>query len=211
MAIIDSSGSSFFINDVGSTERDITTFCKEATGFPGSHELVDVTAIGDAGSRFLPVRTNTQARISGVWDDVTTTGLDAILGPLRTHTSEIAFRYVIVTSFGTTTYSGSAWLNTFEITGRVGTAVEWSMTLRVHDVITRAFVRDTDRELEIVVTLMGEPTDTDEFFKDIKTSTKGEPDDTDSETFEILTSTKGEPDDIKEITAEIATSVLEVA
>lgn len=78
-------------------------------------------------------------RLGGLFDDTTTSGLDAVLGPLRTHTSAVDFEYGPEgSSTGDVKYSGTCWVVSYDLRSRVGNLVEWAATLQVESTVSRA-------------------------------------------------------------------------
>ena len=138
MTFFDSKASAFQIDDTGSTERNLSAYITEITGLPGPRNLNEVTALGDGGAKFIPGLENVQISLSGIYDDTATTGPEAVLGPLRTHTAAVDFNYGPkgLTS-GFLKYSGTCWVMTYENQTRVGNRVEWTATLQVEGQVTR--------------------------------------------------------------------------
>ena len=138
MAFFDSKVSKFQIDDTGSVLRDLSAYITEVRGLPGPRPLNEVTALGDGGARFIPGPEDVTVRVSGMFDDTATSGPDAVLGPLRTHTSAVDFEYGPEGSgSGDVKYSGTCWVVTYELKSRVGKLVEWSGTLQVEGTVTR--------------------------------------------------------------------------
>ena len=107
-------------------------------GLPGTRDLNDATALGDSGSRFIPGLQRVTIDLSGMFDDTATSGPDAVLGPLRTHTSAVDFEYGPEGSAtGDVKYSGTCWVVSYDLRSRVGWLVEWSATLQVEGTVTR--------------------------------------------------------------------------
>lgn len=137
MAFFDSRESVFQLDDSGGTPRDISAFLTEISGIPGPRNLNEVTALGDTGAKFIPGLQNASISLSGVFDDTATTGPDVILGALRTHTSALDWDYGPEgKTGGDPKYSGTCWVQTYEIQSRVGNRVEWSATLQVEGAVT---------------------------------------------------------------------------
>ena len=93
MAFFDSKVSKFLIDDTGSVQRDLSAYVTEVRGLPGRRNLNEVTALGDSGAKFIAGLEDVDISLSGIFDDTATTGPDAVLGPLRTHTSAVSFEY----------------------------------------------------------------------------------------------------------------------
>ncbi|MCH8206120.1 MAG: hypothetical protein IH956_03855 [Chloroflexi bacterium] len=139
MAFFDSKVSKFLIDDTGGTQRDLSAYLTEVRGLPGQRALNEVTALGDSGARFIPGLEDVTVRLGGLFDDTATSGLDAVLGPLRTHTSAVDFEYGPEgSSTGDVKYSGTCWVVSYDLRSRVGNLVEWAATLQVENTVSRA-------------------------------------------------------------------------
>ena len=138
MAFFDSKASVFQITDTGVSLRDISAYITEVSGLPGPRNLHEVTALGDSGAKFIPGLENVAVTLSGVYNDTATSGPDAVLGPLRTHTSAVAFDYGHKgKTSGYPKYSGNCWVQTYEMGSKVRNRVEWSARLQVDGTVTR--------------------------------------------------------------------------
>ena len=138
MAFFDSKVSKFLVDDTGSVQRDLSPYVTDVRGLPGPRTLNEVTAIGDSGARFIPGVQDVTITLSGIFDSTATSGPDAVLGPLRTHTSAVDFVYGPEGSgTGDVKYSGTCWVATYELRSRVGKLVEWSATLQVEGTVAR--------------------------------------------------------------------------
>jgi hypothetical protein len=138
MAFFDSKVSKFLIDDTGGTQRDLSAYITEVRGLPGRRALNEVTALGDSGARFIPGLEDVTVRLGGLFDDTATSGLDAVLGPLRTHTSAVDFEYGPEGSTsGDVKYSGTCWVLSYTLRSRVGNRVEWEAALQVEGAVTR--------------------------------------------------------------------------
>ncbi len=93
MAFFESKVSKFQIDDTGSVLRDLSAYITDVRRLPGPRPLNEVTALGDSGARFIPGLEDVTIRVNGMFDDTATSGPDAVLGPLRTHTSAVDFEY----------------------------------------------------------------------------------------------------------------------
>ena len=138
MAFFDSKTSKFKIDDTGGTLRDLSQYITQISGLPGQRNLNEVTALGDDGAKFIPGLENVTISLSGIFDDTDTSGPDAVLGPLRTHTSAVDFEHgPNGDTSGFVKNSGTCWVTTYEIGSKVGSRVEWSATLQVEGKVTR--------------------------------------------------------------------------
>ncbi len=138
MAFFDSKVSKFLLDDTGSVQRDLSGYVTEVRGLPGTRTLNLVTALGDSGARFIPGLEDVAVVLNGMFDDTATSGPDAVLGPLRTHTSAVDFEYGPEGSaVGDVKYSGTCWVVSYEVRSRVGSLVEWSAKIQVEGSVTR--------------------------------------------------------------------------
>jgi hypothetical protein len=138
MAFFDSKVSKFLLDDTGGSQRDISAFITEVRGLPGARLLNEVTALGDGGARFIPGLEDVVILLAGLFEDTATSGLDAILGPLRTHTSAVDFEYGPEGSTtGDVKYSGTCWVAQYDLRSRVGSQVEWVCALQVEGTVAR--------------------------------------------------------------------------
>ena len=138
MALFDSRNSKFFIEDAGGTERDLSAYLTEISGLPGSRVLDEVTSLADSGRRFIPGRQEGIITIRGVFDNTVSSGPDAVLGPLLSHSAPVGFSYFPHGDAPTsTTYSGKCWVESYDISSSLDNRVMISATLRVDGVVGR--------------------------------------------------------------------------
>lgn len=139
MAFQTGENSKFFLDDNGSTERELTAYISEISGLPGNVELNDVTALGDAGQKSIPGLERNTFQLSLHWDDTATSGPDVVLGTLRTSQSATStFKYGPQgDTSGDIRYTGECWITSYAITSRVGSHVTASATFQVDGVVTR--------------------------------------------------------------------------
>ncbi len=138
MAFFDSRVSKFLIDDTGGTQRDLSAYITEVRGLPGPRTLNEVTALGDSGAKFIPGVEKASITLHGMYDNTATSGPDAVLGPLRTHTAAADFEYGPKGSgTGDVKYSGTCWVTGYDLKSRVGDVVEWSVSLQVEGTVTR--------------------------------------------------------------------------
>ena len=93
MALFDSKTAVFAVTDTGATSRNLSAYITSIDGLPGARNLNEATALGDSGATFYPGLENVTISLAGHYDDTSTTGPEAVLGPLRTHTAATAFAY----------------------------------------------------------------------------------------------------------------------
>ena len=139
MALFDSKVAKFLVTDSGGTaNRDLSTFMNELSGLPGARNLNEATALGDSGATFHPGLENVTISIAGFFDDTATTGPEAVLGPLRTHTAAVAFSYGPKgNTGGFLKYSGTFWVTDLAVDTSVGSLVTWSASLQGEGTVTR--------------------------------------------------------------------------
>lgn len=138
MSKFNSKVSKFLINDTGGSSRNLSAYITELSGLPGERELLQQTGIGAGGRERDPGLENGIFRIAGFFDDTATGGPDAVLGPLRTHTSAVSFSFGPKgNTGGYVKYSGSCWCRRYEITTRVGDMVGFVAEFEVHGQVAR--------------------------------------------------------------------------
>ncbi len=138
MTFFDSKVSKFLLDDTGGTQRDLSAYIIDVRGLPGPRALNEVTALGDSGAKFIPGLEDVTIVVGGLFDNTASSGPDAVMGPLRTHTSAVDFEYGPEGSgSGDVKYSGTCWVIAYELRSRVGNLVEWSAALQVEGTVTR--------------------------------------------------------------------------
>ena len=138
MGFFDSKVSKFRIDDTGSVLRDLSAYITEVRGLPGARGLNEVTALGDSGAKYVAGLEDVAITLSGMFDNTSTSGPDAVLGPLRTHGSAVDFEYGPEgASSGNVKYSGTCWVTSYALRSRVGDLVAWSAALQVDGTVTR--------------------------------------------------------------------------
>ncbi len=138
MSFFDSKVSKFLIDDTGSVQRDLSAYITEVRGLPGPRHLNEVTALRDSGARFIPGLEDVTIILNGIFDNTSTSGPDAVLGPLRTHGSAVDFEHGPEgSSTGNIKHSGTCWVLSYDLRSRVGNRVEWSAILQVESTVSR--------------------------------------------------------------------------
>ena len=138
MAFFDSQLSVFQITDTGAQLRDISAYIVAVDGLPGTRELSEATTLADAGRKFHPSLENVVITLELLWSDDTNVGSDTVLGPLRTHSAEVAFDYGPEgKGSGDIKYSGNAWVRDYRIVSRAGGLVNARCELQVNGVVGR--------------------------------------------------------------------------
>lgn len=137
MAFIDSSVSTFKLDDSGGTLRTVTPYVNNIDGLPGTRDLNDVTALGDNGHRFIPSIENGKFSISGDYDATASTGIYTVLSSLRSATATASFEYGPEgTTTGKAKLSGESWLSAFNITSKVGSQVSYKADFQIDGAVT---------------------------------------------------------------------------
>ena len=138
MGFFDSKVSRFLIEDTDGVRRDLSAYVVSVRGLPGVRNLNEVTALGDDGATFIAGLEDATVTLSGIYDDASDSGPDAVLGPLRTHGSAVGFEYGPAGSrAGAVKYHGACWVLSYDLRSRVGDRVEWACTLQVDGVVRR--------------------------------------------------------------------------
>lgn len=141
MAFFDSELSVFQITDTGANLRDISAYITSIDGLPGVRDLNVATALGDGGEKFHPTLERVTITIELMWSDDALVGPDTVFGPLRTHTSAVAFDYGPegkgTAGGGDEKYSGNCWVRDYAITSRSGNMVTARVELKVDGKVTR--------------------------------------------------------------------------
>jgi hypothetical protein len=137
MAFVDSSASTFKIDDAAGTLRTLTTYVDTVDGLPGGRELSDVTALSDSGHRFIPTIPNNKFTINGNYDPTATTGPHVVLSGLLTATATASFEYGPEgTTAGKPKLMGECWCTSFVETSKVGSQITFKCDLQVDGVVT---------------------------------------------------------------------------
>lgn len=138
MSKFNSKVSVFLLDDTAGTQRDLSSYLTDISGLPGARELLQQTGIGAGGRERDPGLENSTFSLAGFYDDTASSGPDAVLGPLRTHTSAVDFEYGPKGSTGGyVKYSGTCWCRRYELTSRVGQMVGFVAEFEVHGQVTR--------------------------------------------------------------------------
>ena len=139
MAFYPSKDAIFQITDTAASLRDLSPYIVSIDGLPGERELIEVTALGDGGRKFIPGLENVTFSIEFHWSDDALVGPDTVLGPLRTHTAAVAFDYGPEGKVGgDTKYSGTVWVRNFTAPSRVGSEVLARADFQVEGTVGRS-------------------------------------------------------------------------
>ena len=130
---------SYFAVDasVGGTLVSITAYVTEVSGLPGGKNLVEVTALGDPGAKFIPGLENVRVSLSGVYDNAATNNPETVFGIARQGTATLSIKYAPEGSGTGTAYTAEVWVAEYQVLSRVGNAVEWSASLQVDGTVLR--------------------------------------------------------------------------
>jgi hypothetical protein len=134
--VFDSSLSVFKITDTGAVERDLTDYIVNLEGLPGPRELSEATTLNQTGRKYHPSLQNATIILELVYSEDALVGTDTVLGPLRTYTAAVAFKYYPRGVSGVY-YSGDVWVRDYRVVTRVGDIVRCRCELQVHGVPTR--------------------------------------------------------------------------
>lgn len=134
--VFDSGLSVFKVTDTGAVERDISDYIVSLEGLPGPRELNDATTLNQTGRKWHPTLQNATITLELVYSEDALVGTDTVLGPLRTHTAAVAFKYYPRGTSGKY-YSGNLWVRDYRITTRVGSIVMARADLQVDGVVGR--------------------------------------------------------------------------
>ncbi len=138
MTFFPSKDSVFQITDTAAQLRDISPYVLAIDGLPGVRELIEVTALGDSGRKFIPGLENVVITLELQWSDDASVGPDTVLGPLRTHTSAVAFDFGPEGKTGSDVkYSGTCWVRNFTAPVRMGDKVTARAELQVEGAVAR--------------------------------------------------------------------------
>lgn len=123
------------IND--GSERDLSTFLTEVS-FPRELDLAETTTFGSTFKTNLAGVTDATMSISGFWDPTATTGPDAVLAGVF---AALTARVIIYGPYGNTggqvKYTFSAICTSYEVSGSVDGAVEFSAEFQLSTAVSR--------------------------------------------------------------------------
>ena len=132
----------FKIDDTGGQIRDLSTYITRVRGLPGPRKVVRVTGLGEAGQKWTPGLQEGEFIVEGEYDNTATSGPDAVLGPLRTHTSPVDFEFgPHGGETGEVKYSGTCWVEDYWVDVHNPTTgpnlVKWQAKFKVEGAVTR--------------------------------------------------------------------------
>lgn len=132
-----SENSVFEIND-GSVLRDISPYVLSVSGLPGAKDLRNVTALGSTGQNWKPgIHKETVISLELKWSDDSNVGPDTVFRLVGALSSATAFDYGPEgKTTGKQKYSGTCWLQDYQITSRVGNIVLARADLKVEGAVS---------------------------------------------------------------------------
>jgi hypothetical protein len=125
------------IDDAGGTLRDLSSFCDNVSGLPGTRDLAETTSFGANGTQSIPGLENVEFSISGSFDPTATTGPHAVINSLRAATAPGSFVYCPQgNSAGNVQISGECWLSSYEVESEVDDKVSFEAEFQVEGTVT---------------------------------------------------------------------------
>lgn len=136
MAFVHGKKTKFFVDNAGGTLADISQYCDNVSGLPGSKDLSEVTAFGDDGTRYVKGLENSTFSISGHYDPTATTGPNAILAAAYKSEDTVTFEHGPEgDDSGATKFTGEAHCNTYTVESSVSDKVSFSAEFQVDGVV----------------------------------------------------------------------------
>lgn len=128
------------VDSDGSSTRNLSSYLTSIEGLPGERELVDTSKIGDSGHTFTPSLQNAPFSVDGIYNNENN-GIHAVLANLRAMSTATTFAYgpsgnSTGASPASVRISGSCWLRSYVITGRVGSAVSFRAQFQSEGVVS---------------------------------------------------------------------------
>lgn len=137
MAFDAGKGQVFKVDNAAGTLTDISAFLTDV-GFPREVDTEEVTTLGKNAKVYLVTLTDATISIEGKWDGAAS-ALDATLAGILGQAATVSFEYGPGGSAtGDIKYTGEAILTSYEPSGSVGGAVEFSAEFQVSDAVTRS-------------------------------------------------------------------------
>ena len=135
MAFFPSVDSVFQIND-GTSLRDITPYII-SIDMDAVRELIEVTALGDGGRKWIAGLEDTKISLELHWSDDASVGSETVMRLIRDDTVARAFDYGPEgKATGDNKYSGTCWVRNYRQTSRVGNEVTSSVEIQVEGILT---------------------------------------------------------------------------
>lgn len=136
MAFVHGKNTYIAVDDASGQLRDLSSFCDEVSGLPGTRDLAETTSFGANGTQSIPGLENVSFSISGSFDPTATTGPIAVLNGLRTATTYGSFEYAPQgNTNGNILYSGNCWLSSFEVESSVDDKVSFEAEFQVEGTV----------------------------------------------------------------------------
>ena len=130
-------GQVFKVDNSAGTLTDISAFLTDV-GFPREVDTEEVTTLGKNAKVYIVTLTDATISIEGKWDGAAS-ALDVTLSGILGQAATVSFEYGPGGSAtGDVKYTGEAILTSYEPSGSVGGAVEFSAELQVSDAVTRS-------------------------------------------------------------------------
>ena|SRR6266702_6822143 len=129
MALRAGKAGSITINSV-----DLSTFCTNIDGLPGSTEILDTTTYGKNARTFIPGLRNSQVTATFVWDSGASTP-DATLSALMTTPAVVTLVHKPSTVATVVTYTLSVILTEWKVSVPVGGLITGVATFQGTDVV----------------------------------------------------------------------------
>ena len=125
------------VDSDASSSRDLTSSLTGIDGLPGTKELIDTTVIGSSGRNFTRSLWNGTFTLEGLHDSTAVTGALRVLNNLIDMSTATTFIYgPNTTGTGSIKYSGSCWIRSVTITGRVASAISFRADGQIEGVTT---------------------------------------------------------------------------
>ena len=132
----DSKNSVFMLTDNASTSRDISPYITNAD-FTNQFKVVDVTTYGKIGTVPFLTLDDSKFTLDLVWNQVTTTGVQATVESLFTSKTARPFIYYPAgATSGNLKISGNAVVSVYPFSGKVGDAVRVKAEFLVNNGVT---------------------------------------------------------------------------
>lgn len=137
MAFVHGTHTYINVSDSSGTARDISAYCNQVSGLPGTRDLAETTSFGANGTQSIPGLENTNFSVAGSFDPTDTSGPHAVLNSLRTADTFQPFVYGPQgNSSGNVKISGNCWLSKYELESKVDDAVSFSAEFQVEGVVS---------------------------------------------------------------------------
>jgi len=131
------------VDSDGTTTRDLSSFLTGVDGLPGARELLDTSKITDSGRTWTPSLVNATFVLEGYYDNTTgvPNGPSVVLDNILLMSTATTFSYGPTGNTSDQTpasrqYSGSCWIKSNPITGRVASAVSFRAEGQVEGTLT---------------------------------------------------------------------------